>query len=225
MAEQARRQYDATRRRFKERPKWFFRRLAQNEQIMRKYDPEHRPSKSCKANQVLFQSGLERKEREKVFKEAERVWDDEVFKTIILDRYETKHEVDCVMVEKAYKNRHNQDARKTYICEDTENNQAGTELYREDCDEDLIDEQVDLSSGFKPANPVYSTQATEEGEYDDEDYHSQSSYEEIDPDYESDNEEMNSEDYYQEDEDNAYPIEDIQLVQWVFQEDGTEGET
>ena len=98
MAQQARMKYENTRRKFKERPKWFFRRLRANEMLMKKYDPDHKPSASYKAQLVLNNSGLERKEREKVFKEAKAVWDDKLFEQIILERYEIKHELDCVMI-------------------------------------------------------------------------------------------------------------------------------
>ena len=74
-----------------------------NELQMQKMDPEHKVSSSYKANLIFYNSGLERKEREKVFKEAGGIWDYDTFKRIILDRYEQKHELDCSMVEKAYK--------------------------------------------------------------------------------------------------------------------------
>ena len=82
--------YEQTRRKFKERPKWFFRRLEMNELQMQKMDPEHKVSSSYKANLIFYNSGLERKEREKVFKEAGGIWDYDTFKRIILDRYEQK---------------------------------------------------------------------------------------------------------------------------------------
>ena len=65
MADQARKRYEQTRRKFKERPKWFFRRLEMNELQMTKMDPDHKVSSSYKANLIFYNSGLERKEREK----------------------------------------------------------------------------------------------------------------------------------------------------------------
>ena len=62
-------------------------------------DPDHRVSSSYKANLIFYNSGLERKEREKVFKEAGGIWDYDTFKKIMLERYEQKHELDCSMVE------------------------------------------------------------------------------------------------------------------------------
>ena len=58
---------------------------------------------SYKANLIFYNSGLERKERENVFKDAGGIWDYETFNKIILDRYEQKHELDCSMVEKHIK--------------------------------------------------------------------------------------------------------------------------
>ena len=72
-----------------------------NELQMQKMDPEHKVSSSYKANLIFYNSGLERKERENVFKEAGGIWDYEEFKQISLDRYEQKHELDCSMVEKS----------------------------------------------------------------------------------------------------------------------------
>ena len=49
MADQARKKYENTRRKFKERPKWYFRRLERNEGLMNKIDPEHKVSSNFKA--------------------------------------------------------------------------------------------------------------------------------------------------------------------------------
>ena len=56
-------------------------------------DPEHKVSSSYKANLIFFNSGLERKERLKLFKEAEGKWDYDKFKEIILREFELKHEI------------------------------------------------------------------------------------------------------------------------------------
>ena len=58
MASQARVTYENTRRRFKERPKWFFRRLEMNEMLMIKADPNHQISTSYKANLVFHNLSL-----------------------------------------------------------------------------------------------------------------------------------------------------------------------
>ena len=169
MADQARRKYENTRRRFKERPKWFFRRLEFNEKQMNRLDPEHKVSSSFRAKIVFENSGLERKERAKVYKEAGKMWDYEKFKSIILDRYETKHEVDCAMVERAFKNKNRFDAARTYVVDNPETGVQGTDLYMEDCDEDCLDDSVDLSIEFDPLNPVYvaTELELEDANYDD----------------------------------------------------------
>ena len=118
-------------------------------------DPEHRVSSSYKANLIFYNSGLERKEREKVFKEAGGIWNYDAFKKIILDRYEQKHELDCSMVEKAYKNRGRFDAAKTYVVHNPQENVDGADLFCEDCDEEYLDERVNLQQGFQP--PTGST--------------------------------------------------------------------
>ncbi len=53
MADQARKRYEHTRRKFKERPQWLFRQLEMNELQMQKADPEHKVSSSYKANLFL----------------------------------------------------------------------------------------------------------------------------------------------------------------------------
>ena len=53
-----------------------------NELQMQKMDPEHKVSSSYKANLIFYNSGLERKEREKVFKEAGGIWNYETFNKI-----------------------------------------------------------------------------------------------------------------------------------------------
>ena len=176
MADQARRNYENTRRKFKERPKWFFRRLERAEGLMNKIDPEHKVSSNFKANLIFHNSGLERREREKVFKEAERKWDYDLFKKIILDRYELKHEMDVTMVNRAFKNRNRPDAHKTYVAFDPESpDMPGTDLFREDCDEECLDDVVDTTHGFTPANPVLLAQ----GEFFNENPGFEESYQEL----------------------------------------------
>ena len=69
MADQARKRYEQTRRKFKYRPEClFFRRLEMNEMQMKKMDPDHKVSSSYKANLIFYNSGFERNERETVFK-------------------------------------------------------------------------------------------------------------------------------------------------------------
>ena len=107
-----------------------------NELQMQKMDPEHKVSSSYKANLICYNSGLERKEREKVFKEAGGIWNYDTFKKVILDRYEQKHELDCSMAEKAFKNRGRFEAAKTYVVHNPQENVEGTDLFCEDCDEE-----------------------------------------------------------------------------------------
>ena len=116
-------------------------------------DPDHKVSSSYKANLIFYNSGLERKEREKVFKEAGGIWNYETFKKNILDRYEQKHELDCSMVEKAFKNRGRFNAAKTYVVHNPQENVDGTDLFPEDCDEEYLDERVDLQQGVQPHAP------------------------------------------------------------------------
>ena len=110
----------------KERPTWFFRRLKQAEFITSNIDPDHKVSSNYKANLIFNDSNLERRECEKVFKEADRKWDYDIFKKVILERYELKHEMDVTMVSRAFKNRGRLDARKIYVAFDQVD---GTDLY------------------------------------------------------------------------------------------------
>ena len=87
---------------------------------------------------IFYNSGLERKEREKVFKEAGGVWDHVALRKVILDRYELKHELDITMVDRAYKNRGRYEPNKTYVVHDPANGIEGTDLYTEDCDEEQL---------------------------------------------------------------------------------------
>ena len=101
---------------------------------MNQLDPDHKVSSSYKANLLFNNSGLERKEREKLLKESKHQWDYEKFKEVILDRFETTHELDIAMVKKSYRNRFGE-VRKTYLAHDPDKGVEGTDLYREDCDE------------------------------------------------------------------------------------------
>ena len=65
-----------------------------------------------------------------------------------------KHELDCSMVEKAFKNRGRFNAHKTYVVHDPENDLEGTDLFPEDCDEDCLDDKVDVRDGFSPNQPA-----------------------------------------------------------------------
>ncbi len=112
---------------------------------MNKMDLEHKVSSSSKADLVFNYSGPECREREKVFKEVGGVWSYEELKRIILDRYELKHELDCSMVENAYKNRGHHNVSQTYIVHDPLNNVEGTDLFPADCVEEDLDSNVDLS--------------------------------------------------------------------------------
>ena len=130
MANQAREKFFSTRRKFKERPKWYFRRLRMNKFQMNKADPDFQISDSFFAQMIFYNSGLERKEREKLFQEAEGVWKADLFESLILKRYENKHELDCAMVDRAFKNKSRDGAHRTYICDDPENGICGTDLFR-----------------------------------------------------------------------------------------------
>ena len=155
MAHQARHQWESTRRKFKERPAWFFKRLEMNEWLMHKLDPEHKPSSNFRAHLIFHNSGLERKERLKIYEKAEGVFDYDVFKKIILERFSMKHEYDCAMVTQAFKNRGSMNVHHAYVVHDPDNDQEGTDLYPEDCDEEDADASVDLSGGyFSPQKPV-----------------------------------------------------------------------
>ena len=127
---------------------------------MNKMDPEHKVSTSYKANLIFYNSCLERQERAKVFKDANGVWDYDLFKKIILERYERKHELDCAMVERAFKNRGQSNVSHTYVVHDPANGVEGTDLFPADCDKDNLDGQVDLSQGFNPAQTSFLSQCT-----------------------------------------------------------------
>jgi len=233
MAQQARDRYANTRRKFKERPKWYFRRLEMNELQMYKADPDHKVSDSYKANLVFFNSGLERNEREKVFREAGGKWDYVAFKRIILERYDLKHELDCAMVEKAWKNRSQGQASQTYVVHDPEKFVEGTDLYPGDCDEDDLDAKVDLSEGqFVPHQPAMKatgdffddypeeSEAYQEIEYNEVNYVNEYGQpQETDSD-EDDWYDDGASSCYTANTDEAYPIEDLALVAWVEQDDG-----
>ena len=62
------------------------------------------------------------------------------------------------MVEKAYKNRGRFDAAKTYVVHNPQDNIDGTDLYCEDCDEEYLDDRVDLQQCFRPHAPIFITE-------------------------------------------------------------------
>ena len=76
-----------------------------------------------------------------------------------------------VLVEKSYKYR-KEGGRPVYVVQNTENGILGTDLFPADCDEDCLDERVDLQSGiFQPSNPTYVAdgdfwEANPDGEYE-----------------------------------------------------------
>ena len=93
------------------------------------------------------------------------------------DRYELKHEMGVTVVSRAFKNRGRVDAQKTYVAFDLENPEVpGTDLLREDCDKECLDEMVEISSGFSPAKPVLLAQ----GAFFEENPDFEESYQELD---------------------------------------------
>ena len=56
---------------------------------------------------------------------------------------------------KAYKNRGRFDAAKTYVVHNPQENVDGADLFCEYCDEEYLDERVDLQQGFQPHAPVF----------------------------------------------------------------------
>ena len=60
MSDQARKRYEQTHRKFKERPTWFFRRLEMNDLQMPKMDLDHNVSSSYKANLIFFAQQTDR---------------------------------------------------------------------------------------------------------------------------------------------------------------------
>ena len=61
----------------------------------------------------------------------------------------------ALWLKKAYKNRGRFDAAKTYVVHNPQENIEGTDLFCEDCDEEYLDERVDLQQGFQPHAPVF----------------------------------------------------------------------
>ncbi len=64
-----------------------------------------------------------------------------------------KHELDCTVVDRAFKNRGRFNVHITYVVDDLGQGIEGTDLFPEDCDEDVIDDRVDLQQGFSPTQP------------------------------------------------------------------------
>ena len=64
-------------------------------------------------------SGLERKDREIMFRAADNKWDASAFKAYILAHYDTAHELACHMIAQSWKNRNN---NFVYIAHDPDHN-------------------------------------------------------------------------------------------------------
>mgnify|MGYP003315258050 CR=1 FL=1 len=90
-----------------------------------------------------------------------------------MKKFELKHELDYTMVDRAFRNRGGRFPHKTYITHYPENGAEGTDLAPEDCDEDVLDEQVDTSQGYTPAQPtlVATGDFFEENPEDNDPYH------------------------------------------------------
>ena len=98
LASQARQQVMSIHRKFKERPKWYFRRFDIAYARCKRLDKEFQLSEMQLADMYYFNSGLERKDREKMFRESNNKWNSTSFKTYILSHYDTVHELDCHMI-------------------------------------------------------------------------------------------------------------------------------
>ena len=60
---------------------------------------------STNPDMFYFNSGLERKDREKMFRDSGNKWDSASFKAYILAHYDTVHELDCHVIAKSWKNK------------------------------------------------------------------------------------------------------------------------
>ena len=121
------------------------------------------------------------------------------------------------MVEKAYKNRGRFDAAKTYVVHNPQENVEGTDLFCEDCDEEYLDERVDLQQGFQPRAPVFLA------EYEGDDSG-------INDDWDALSEVSNTDLLWSEDEqseccsewsENAIEVTEVNNVEWIQQPDGS----
>ena len=146
--------------------KWYLRRLDNNIAYMKKVDSSYVISDDAMAHQLLYQSGLDRKEQRKVFKKADQEWDPKKIREALLKEHEMCWELDVQRVCNAAKNKDRHNAHKSYVVDDLSNGIAGTDLLPEDVCSETLDEQCDLSSGvYDPVNPVMlATEAEQDAE-------------------------------------------------------------
>ena len=155
-------------RKFKENPKWWFRRADEWIQEAKDQDPDFSLSADQLAEMWLHHSGLSNEEKKEVFKLSGYEHDPAKIRANILQEFENARELDQRRVMKGRLNQKlRRDGRpnKVYKVACSETGELGTDLTPEDVEE--YDEFADLDPTvkvFDPSNPVLLTTVTE-GEY------------------------------------------------------------
>ena len=130
--------FTKTFRKFKEKPRWFFKRVEYNLHMCQERDPDMNFSDDFLAHLYLHNCGLSRQEQKEVFDKADRQWDSEKIKQAILDLFDAAHELDEARVLRG--RQHQRDPKNTYCV--VHNDSAcieGTDLTP-----DLVEEPDDL---------------------------------------------------------------------------------
>ena len=146
-----------TYRKYKEKPRWFFRRVDRNLQAMSTKDEGTYVSDDFLAELYLTKCGLNRREQEEIFEKAGGKWDPDKIREAILTYYEQAHELDGARL---YRSRARANGHTVnLVVHDPANNVTGTDLTP-----DLVEELDELAhldtSGktFDLQNPTFYTQ-------------------------------------------------------------------
>ena len=151
-------------RKFKEKPRWFFRRVDKNLKALDAKDEGTCVSDDYLAELYLHKCGLSRAEQKDIFEKAGGEWDPERIKQAILTYYEQAHELDESRILNSRGSR-NHPRGVNFVKHNPSGGVEGTDLTPDMVEEyDPSDDLDTTGDTFNPANPTYLSTRCDEDE-------------------------------------------------------------